>query len=83
MLRGKESQEGLVVRRTYRRELHPDSLSFLRPPYDSVHTDGGQPGRLTKDQVELGADGEHSPRMEAEPGAAQVSNVPDIVGRSL
>jgi hypothetical protein len=71
-----------VVLRTYRRKLHPDSLSFFRPSYDSFHTDGGQPRRLTKDQMQLGADGEHSPRMEAEPGAAQVLNVPDIVSRS-
>jgi hypothetical protein len=71
-----------VVLRTYGRELHPDSLSFFRPPYDSIHTDGRQPGRLTKDQMQLGANGEHPSRMEAEPGAAQVLNVPDIVSRS-
>src|SRR5208283_5067087 len=37
-LRVHESQESLVVTRSERCELHPDSLSTFRPPHDSLRT---------------------------------------------
>ena len=37
-LRAHESQEGLVVIRTDRCELYPESLSTFRPPHGSLHT---------------------------------------------
>jgi hypothetical protein len=77
-LRAHESQEGLLVIRTHRCELHPDSLSTFRPPHDSVRTYSGQLGRSTKDHVKLGADGEHFPRTEAEPPAAHVFSIQDV-----
>jgi transposase-like protein len=44
-LRVHESQEGLLVIRTHRCELHPDSLSTFRPPHDSFRAYWGQLGR--------------------------------------
>ena len=76
-----ECQEGLEVTRADRCELHPDSLSTVRPPHDSVGSYCVQLGRLAKDQVKVGTDREQLLRKEAEPGAAHVLSLLEVVRR--
>ena len=80
-LRVHKSQESLVVTRSERCELHPDSLSTFRPPHDSFRTYCGQIGRSTKNQVQLSTDGEHFRWTEAEPPVAHVFSIQDVVSR--
>lgn len=65
---------------THRYELHPDSLFAFRPPHDSLRSYCGQLGRPAEDQVKVAADGEHHLWKEAEPRAAHVLSLLDVVG---